>query len=65
MSRCVPALLLLSAVLLSGCEKKERAGKVYLDASTQDMRPFTGEGDDDPAPGLEGMPDDDQGTIYF
>lgn len=55
------------AVLLSGCaskdvpEKHTAATKVF----TQDMAPYSGQEDGESAPGLEGMPDDGQGIIYF
>lgn len=53
-------MLLCGAALLTGCE-----AKVRTDAALQAMTPYSGENDSEDEPGLEGMPDDNQGTIYF
>lgn len=57
----IPAIVLVCfAALLTGCE-----AKVRTEAALQPMTPYSGEENSEDAPGLEGMPEDGQGTIYF
>ena len=58
--RAHATVLLGFAVLLAGCE-----AKVRTEVSTQPIIPLSEAENGNDTPGLEEMPDDGQGTIYF
>lgn len=64
MMKSLPFLaFFLLAPLFSGCGEKERM--VYTGVTTQEMVPQSEDADEPGPPGLEGMPEDDQGIIYI
>ena len=60
-------LVFVCAALSGGCASKDVPEERTADAVvfTQDMSPYSGTDNPENVPGLEGMPDDGQGVIYF